>query len=125
MMVAESVVKLGLRKDKLVSFESEKRGVCWQNHMRDNGNGNGDGDNGKPQKCPKKFVFSEKDKSEGKGMRLRSSTKGAEAKEGERENKLVECFLCHGPHRLQKCLKTIENDDASDEEPKKLGLSKG
>ncbi|MBA0643719.1 hypothetical protein Goklo_027983 [Gossypium klotzschianum] len=58
---------------------------------------------------------------------LVSSAKGIEAKEAENEKKPVECFLCHGLHRLRKCLKksVIEGDDGADNEPKKLGSSKG
>ncbi|MFQ6658510.1 hypothetical protein Gotur_027741, partial [Gossypium turneri] len=51
MTVAESVVKLGLGKDKLGSSKSEKRGVREMDHKEDivDGNGNDDnGGNGKP-----------------------------------------------------------------------------
>ncbi|MFQ6636401.1 hypothetical protein Gotur_012715 [Gossypium turneri] len=51
MTVAESMVKLGLGKDKLGSSKSEERGVREMDHKEDivNGNGNGDnGGNGKP-----------------------------------------------------------------------------
>ncbi|MBA0734089.1 hypothetical protein Gogos_018037 [Gossypium gossypioides] len=51
MTVVESVVKLGLGKDKLGSFKSEERGVCEKDHKEDvvDGNGNDDnGGNGKP-----------------------------------------------------------------------------
>ncbi|MBA0650362.1 hypothetical protein Goklo_017788 [Gossypium klotzschianum] len=34
---------------------------------------------------------------------LGSSARGVEAKEAESEKKPMECFLCHGPHKLQKC----------------------
>ncbi|MBA0615670.1 hypothetical protein Godav_015789 [Gossypium davidsonii] len=39
----------------------------------------------------------------------------------------MECFLCHGPHRLRKCMRksVIEGNNGADKEPKKLGLSKG
>ncbi|MBA0625024.1 hypothetical protein Godav_010277 [Gossypium davidsonii] len=49
------------------------------------------------------------------------------ANEAECEKKPVESFLCHGPHRLQKCSRksTIKKDDASDNEPNKLGSSNG
>ncbi|MBA0845394.1 hypothetical protein Goarm_022737 [Gossypium armourianum] len=76
------------------------------------------------KKCPKKFVL--KKKSVGKALVLGSSAKGVEAKEAESEKKLAECFLCHGPHKLRKCPKSIiEEDDGADNEPKKLGSSKG
>ncbi|MFQ6653668.1 hypothetical protein Gotur_024943, partial [Gossypium turneri] len=57
MTVVESVVKLGLGKDKLRSSKSEERGVCERDHKEDivDGNGNGDnGGNGKPRVGKKK-----------------------------------------------------------------------
>ncbi|KAK5842546.1 hypothetical protein PVK06_004918 [Gossypium arboreum] len=51
MIVAESMVKLGLGKDKLGSSKSEERGICEEDHKegKDDGNGNSDnGGNGKP-----------------------------------------------------------------------------
>ncbi|MBA0782865.1 hypothetical protein Gotri_000685 [Gossypium trilobum] len=57
MMVVESVVKLGLGKDKLGYSKSEKRGVCERDHKKDivDGNGNSDnGGNGKPRFGKKK-----------------------------------------------------------------------
>ncbi|MFQ6633600.1 hypothetical protein Gotur_011839, partial [Gossypium turneri] len=57
MTVVESVVKLGLGKDKLRSSKSEERGVCEMDHKEDivDGNGNGDnGGNGKPRVGKKK-----------------------------------------------------------------------
>ncbi|MFQ6651478.1 hypothetical protein Gotur_023795 [Gossypium turneri] len=152
MTVVESVVKLGLGKDKLGSSKSEERG-CEMDHKEYivDGNGNGDdGGNGKPRvgkkkpkrkrdklkcflcdgphllkKCLKKFALNEK--PVGKALVLGSSARGVEAKEAESENKPVECFLCHGPHRLQKCLRksVIDGNDGADKEPKKLGSSKG
>ncbi|MBA0671717.1 hypothetical protein Goklo_025140, partial [Gossypium klotzschianum] len=58
---------------------------------------------------------------------LGSITRGVEAKEVKSEKKPVECFLCHGPYRLRKCLKksVIEGDNGTDKEIKKLGSSKG
>ncbi|MBA0830536.1 hypothetical protein Goarm_015066 [Gossypium armourianum] len=52
---------------------------------------------------------------------------GVEAKEAKSEKKPIECFFCHGSHRLWKCSKksVIEGDDGADKEPKKLGSSKG
>ncbi|MBA0880108.1 hypothetical protein Goshw_012270, partial [Gossypium schwendimanii] len=52
---------------------------------------------------------------------------GVKAKEAESEKKPVECFLCHGPHRLRKCpsKSVIEGNNGVDKEPKKLGSSKG
>ncbi|KAK8320695.1 hypothetical protein V6Z12_A12G053400 [Gossypium hirsutum] len=153
MTVVESVVKLGLGKDKLGSSKSDGRGVCEMDHKEDrvNGNDNGDnGGNGKPRvgkkkpkrkrdklkcflcdgphmlkKCLKKSAL--KEKPVGKALVLGSSARGVEAKEAESEKKPVECFLCHGPHRLQKCPKksVIEGNDGADNEPKKLGSSKG
>ncbi|MBA0633451.1 hypothetical protein Godav_005362 [Gossypium davidsonii] len=77
------------------------------------------------KKCPKKSAL--KEKPLGKAMVLGSSTRGVEAKDAENEKKLVECLLCHGPHRLRKCLRksVIEGSDGADKEPNKLGLSKG
>ncbi|MFQ6656481.1 hypothetical protein Gotur_026572 [Gossypium turneri] len=153
MTVVESVVKLGLGKDKLGSSKSEERGVCEMNHKEDivDGNGNGDNDgNGKPRvgkkkpkrkrdklkcflcdgphmlkKCPKKFAL--KEKPVVKALVLGSSARGVEAKEAESKKKPVECFLCHGPHRLRKCPKKsiIEGNDRADKEPKKLRSSNG
>ncbi|KAH1107420.1 hypothetical protein J1N35_011188 [Gossypium stocksii] len=57
------------------------------------------------KKCPKKFIISKKEKLKGKALRLGSSTRCVEAKEVERKKNLVECFLCHSLHRLEKCLK--------------------
>ncbi|MFQ6633598.1 hypothetical protein Gotur_011839, partial [Gossypium turneri] len=152
MTVVESVVKLGLGKDKLRSSKSEERGVCEMDHKEDivDGNGNGDnGGNGKPRvgkkkpkrkrdklkcflcdgphllkKCPKKSAL--KEKPVGKALVLGSSARGVEDKKAESEKKLVECFLCHGPHRLRKCPKksVIEGNDGAAKEPKKLGSSK-
>ncbi|MBA0738280.1 hypothetical protein Gogos_011663 [Gossypium gossypioides] len=155
MMVVESVVKLGLWEDKLGSSKSEERGVCEKDHKEDIVDGNGNSDNsgnGKPQvgkkkpkrkrdnlkcffcdglhilkKCLKKFMLSKKEKPVGKALVLGSSVKGVEAKEVESEKKPVECFLCHGPHRLRKCPRksVIEGNDGTEKEPKKLGSSKG
>ncbi|MBA0754149.1 hypothetical protein Gogos_020990, partial [Gossypium gossypioides] len=151
--VVESVVKLGLGKDKLESSKSVERGVCEMDHKEDivdgNGNDNNSG-NGKPRvgkkkpkrkmdklkcflrdsphmlkKCLKKSAL--KEKPVGKALVLGSSARGVEAEEAESEKKLVECFLCHGPHRLRKCPRksVIEGNDGADNEPKKLGSSKG
>ncbi|MFQ6656485.1 hypothetical protein Gotur_026572, partial [Gossypium turneri] len=81
MTVVESVVKLGLGKDKLGSSKSEERGVCEMNHKEDivDGNGNGDNDgNGKPRVGKKK---------------------------PKRKRDKLKCFLCDGPHMLKKCPK--------------------
>ncbi|MBA0673579.1 hypothetical protein Goklo_000025 [Gossypium klotzschianum] len=58
---------------------------------------------------------------------LGSSVRGVKTKEEESEKKLIQCFLCRGLNRLQKCSKksVIERDDGVDKEPKKLGSSKG
>ncbi|MBA0815855.1 hypothetical protein Gohar_000584 [Gossypium harknessii] len=152
MMVVESVVKLGLGKDKLRSSKSEERSVCEKDYKEDvdgNGNDNNSG-NGKPRfgkkkpkrkrdklkcflcdgphmlkKCLKKSAL--KEKLVGKVLVLSSSAREVEAKEAESEKKPVECFLCHGPHRLRKCPRKsiIEGNDRADKELKKLGLSKG
>ncbi|MFQ6634026.1 hypothetical protein Gotur_011566 [Gossypium turneri] len=155
MTLAESVVKLGLGKDKLRSLKSEERGVCKKNHKEDvvDSNGNGDnGGNGKPRvgkkkfngrmdnlkyflwdvphllkKCLKKSVLSKKEKPMSKVLGLGLSARDVEAKEVESEKKLVECFLCHGPYRLRKSPRksVIKGDDGADKEPKKLSSSKG
>ncbi|MBA0879106.1 hypothetical protein Goshw_015940, partial [Gossypium schwendimanii] len=129
MTVVESVVKLGLGKDKLGSSKSEERGISEIDHKEDIVDGNGNGDNsgnGKPRvgkkkpkrkrdklkcflydgphmlkKCLRKFTL--KEKPVGKALVLGSSARGVEAKEAESEKKPMECFLCHGPHRLRKC----------------------
>ncbi|MBA0755049.1 hypothetical protein Gogos_021355 [Gossypium gossypioides] len=115
MTVVESVVKLGLGKDKLGSSKSEERGVCEKDYKEDvDGNGNSDNSgNGKPRvgkkkpkrkreklncflydgphmlkKCPKKSAL--KEKPVGKALVLGSSAMGVEAKEAESEKKLVE-----------------------------------
>ncbi|MFQ6636547.1 hypothetical protein Gotur_013087 [Gossypium turneri] len=77
------------------------------------------------KKCPRKSAL--KEKPVGKALVLGSSARGVKAKEAESEKKLVECFLCHGPHRLRKCPRksVIEGNDRADKEPKKLGSSKG
>ncbi|MBA0879104.1 hypothetical protein Goshw_015940, partial [Gossypium schwendimanii] len=153
MTVVESVVKLGLGKDKLGSSKSEERGISEIDHKEDIVDGNGNGDNsgnGKPRvgkkkpkrkrdklkcflydgphmlkKCLRKFTL--KEKPVGKALVLGSSARGVEAKEAESEKKPMECFLCHGPHRLRKCPRkfVIEGNDGADKEPKKLGSSKG
>ncbi|MBA0844820.1 hypothetical protein Goarm_005759, partial [Gossypium armourianum] len=57
MTVVESMIKLGLGKDKLESFKSEERGVYEMNHKEnvvdDNGN-NDDSGNRKPRVEKKK-----------------------------------------------------------------------
>ncbi|MBA0754942.1 hypothetical protein Gogos_020010 [Gossypium gossypioides] len=155
MTVVESVVKLGLGKDKLRSSKPEERGVCEKDHKEDivDGNGNSDNNgNGKPRvakkkpnrkrdklkcflcddpyilnKCPKKSTLSKKEKSVGKALVLGLSAMGVEAKEAKSEKKLVECFLCHGSHRLRKCPRkyVIERNDKAGKESKKLSSSKG
>ncbi|MBA0715350.1 hypothetical protein Golax_014253, partial [Gossypium laxum] len=104
MTVVESMVKMGLGKDKLESSKSKEMGVYEGNHEEDNGNGKDSG---------------------GKAVRLGLSAMSAEAKEAENEKKLVKCFLCHGQHRLRKCPKksAIGLDDGLDKVPKKLGSS--
>ncbi|KAH1129903.1 hypothetical protein J1N35_001281 [Gossypium stocksii] len=153
MTIVESVVKLGLRKDKLGSSEFEERGVCEGYHKEDKDNGNGNDNNsgnGKPRvgkkkpkrkrdklkcflydcphmlkKCPRKSAF--KKKLVVKALGLGLSARGVEAKEAESEKKSVECFLCHSPHRLRKSPRNfvIKGNDGTDKEPKKLGSSKG
>ncbi|MFQ6662378.1 hypothetical protein Gotur_030229, partial [Gossypium turneri] len=46
MMVAESLVMLGLEKDKLGSSKSEEKSVCEKDHKEDVVDGNDNGDNG-------------------------------------------------------------------------------
>ncbi|MBA0842371.1 hypothetical protein Goarm_002198, partial [Gossypium armourianum] len=77
------------------------------------------------EKCLKKSTL--KEKPIGKAFVLGSSARDVEAKEAKSEKKPIECLLCHGLHRLRKCLKksVIEGDDRADKEPKKLGSSKG
>ncbi|MBA0818524.1 hypothetical protein Gohar_003675 [Gossypium harknessii] len=81
MTVVESMVKLGLGKDKLRSSKFEERGLCETNHKEDvvdgNGNGNNSG-NGKPQ-VGKKKAKKKRDKQK--------------------------CFLYDSPHILKKCPK--------------------
>ncbi|KAK8276572.1 hypothetical protein V6Z12_D10G208100 [Gossypium hirsutum] len=152
MTIVESVVKLGLGRDKLGSSKSERNGVCEMDHKEymvdDNDNGDSSG-NGKPQvrkkkpkrkrdklkcflcdgphmlkKCLKKSAL--KKKSVGKALVLGSSARDVEAKEVKSEKKPVECFLCHGPHRLQKCARkyVIEGNDGAEKEAKKIGWGK-
>ncbi|MFQ6629616.1 hypothetical protein Gotur_008067 [Gossypium turneri] len=83
MMVVESVVKLGLGKDKIKSSKSEERGVCEKDHKEEfvdgNGNGNGDnGGNGKPR---------------------------VEKKKPKRKIDKLKCLFCDGPRMLKKCPK--------------------
>ncbi|MFQ6647525.1 hypothetical protein Gotur_021796 [Gossypium turneri] len=57
MTVVESLVKLGLGKDKLRSSKSEERGVCKMDHKEDIVDSNSNGDNsgnGKPRVGKKK-----------------------------------------------------------------------
>ncbi|MBA0615601.1 hypothetical protein Godav_015723, partial [Gossypium davidsonii] len=77
------------------------------------------------KKYLKKFAL--KEKLVGKVLVHGSRPRGVKANEVESEKKPVECFLCHGPHRLWKCMmmSVIEGDDGADKEPKKLGSSKG
>ncbi|MBA0829749.1 hypothetical protein Goarm_014332, partial [Gossypium armourianum] len=128
MTVVESVVKLGLRKDKFGSSKLEERGVCEKDYKEDvDGNGNDDNSgNGKSRvgkkkpkkkrdklkcflcdgphmlkKCSKKSAL--KEKPVGKALVLGLSASGVEAKEAESEKKPMECFLWHGLHKLRKC----------------------
>ncbi|MBA0727825.1 hypothetical protein Golax_000778 [Gossypium laxum] len=125
MMVAESMVKLGLGKDKLGSSKSEERSVCEKDHKEDDDyNGEVNSGNWKPRVGNKK---------------------------PNRKIDKLKCFLCDGSHMLKTCLKksalstkkkpvgkalrlgsskcpkksVIERDDGKDKEPKKLGSSKG
>ncbi|MBA0754414.1 hypothetical protein Gogos_022202 [Gossypium gossypioides] len=147
MTVAESVIKLGLGKDKLEYSKSEERGVYEKDHKEDDdGKGNGDNSgNGKPQvgkkkpnkkrdklkcflcdcphmlkKCPKKFTLFKKKKSVVKALRLGSYARGVKTKEAKSKKKLLKCFLCHGSKKS-----VIEWDGGADKEPKKLCSSKG
>ncbi|MBA0852010.1 hypothetical protein Goshw_000048 [Gossypium schwendimanii] len=81
MTVVESVVKLGLGKDKLGSSKSEERGVCEKDYNEDVVDGNGNDNNGGNEKprVGKKKPNRKKDK--------------------------LKCFLYDGPRMLKKCLK--------------------
>ncbi|MBA0624753.1 hypothetical protein Godav_010045, partial [Gossypium davidsonii] len=77
------------------------------------------------KKCLKKSAL--KENLVGKAFVLSSSATGVEAKKAESEKKSVECFLCHGPYRLQKCPRKsfIEGNNGANKKPKKFGSSKG
>ncbi|KAG8500526.1 hypothetical protein CXB51_004158 [Gossypium anomalum] len=79
--VVKSVIKLGLRKDKLGYSKSEERGVCEGNHKEDNDDGNGNDDN-----------YGNEKPRVGK-------------KKPKRKRDMLKCFLCDGLHILKKCLK--------------------
>ncbi|KAK5812360.1 hypothetical protein PVK06_027789 [Gossypium arboreum] len=83
MTIAESVVKLGLGKDKFGSSKSEERGVREKDHKEDNDDGNGNGNN-----------------ENGGNGKLRVGRK-----KPKRERDKLKCFLCDGPHMLKNCLK--------------------
>ncbi|MBA0602773.1 hypothetical protein Gorai_002942 [Gossypium raimondii] len=73
--------------------------------------------------CSKRSMISRNDKLEGKAKRLGSSASIAKSEKAkESEKKLMECFLCRGPHRLWNYLKefVVEGDDGSDREPMRL-----
>ncbi|KAH1031899.1 hypothetical protein J1N35_044073 [Gossypium stocksii] len=102
MTLAESMVKLGLGKDKHRPSKSEERGVCEKNHKEyddDDGNGVNNG-NGKPlQKCPKKSIIeggNGPDKEPKKLGLSKGKVKANRAKMSKK--KRVKCFLCRGPH---------------------------
>ncbi|MBA0742253.1 hypothetical protein Gogos_015330 [Gossypium gossypioides] len=80
MMVVESVVKLGLEKDKLESSKSEERGVCEKDHKEDVVDGIGNNNNSGNGKL-----------RVGK-MKLK------------RKRDKLKCFLYDGLHILKKCL---------------------
>ncbi|MBA0755778.1 hypothetical protein Gogos_021150 [Gossypium gossypioides] len=81
MTVVESVVKLGLGKDKLGSSKSEERGVGEKDHKEDivDGDGNDDNSGNRKPRVGKKKPKRKRDK--------------------------LKCFLCDGPHMLKKCSK--------------------
>ncbi|MBA0756725.1 hypothetical protein Gogos_021429 [Gossypium gossypioides] len=80
MTVVESMVKLGLGKNKLGSSKSEERGVCEKDHNKDvDGNDNGDNSGNEKPRVGKKKSKRKMDK--------------------------LKCFLCDGPHMLKKCPK--------------------
>ncbi|KAH1108004.1 hypothetical protein J1N35_011772 [Gossypium stocksii] len=124
MTVVESVVKLGVGKDKLKSSKSKERAICQGNHEEDSGNGydNDDG-NGKPRvrrKNPTKRrarsndFFMMKSTIKGDDMldkepkKLGSNKRKVEAKRVKvSKKKQVKYFLCRGPHELQNCLKQV------------------
>ncbi|MBA0745238.1 hypothetical protein Gogos_007818 [Gossypium gossypioides] len=76
------------------------------------------------KKYLKKFAL--KEKPVGKALVLGSSAMAVKANEAESEKKPVECFLCHGLHRLRKCPRKsiIEGNNEAVKEAKKLGSSK-
>ncbi|MFQ6634022.1 hypothetical protein Gotur_011566 [Gossypium turneri] len=108
MTLAESVVKLGLGKDKLRSLKSEEKDVCKKNHKEDVVDSNGNSDNGgnrKPRvgkkksngrrdnlkyflwdvphllkKCPKKSVLSKKEKPMSKALVTKESEEACHRK---------------------------------------------
>ncbi|MBA0848368.1 hypothetical protein Goshw_001204 [Gossypium schwendimanii] len=98
MTYVKFVVKLGLGKDKLGFFKSEKRRICEKDHKEDNdGNGIGDnGGNGKPRVGKKK---------------------------PNRKRDKLKCFLCNGPHMLKKCPKKSAFKEKPIGKPLVLGLS--
>ncbi|KAK5842760.1 hypothetical protein PVK06_005151 [Gossypium arboreum] len=146
MAVVESVVKLGLGKDKLGSSKSKESGVREKDHKKDNVDGNGNsnnGGNGKPRvrkkkpkrkrdklkfflydgsymlkKCLKKSML--KKKPMGKALILDSSARGVKAKEAKSEKKPVECFLCHA---VVKGKATSELGESSEGLPPKEQVS--
>ncbi|MBA0730589.1 hypothetical protein Golax_023264 [Gossypium laxum] len=80
-MVAESVIKLGLGKDKLGSSKSEEKGICEKDHKEDVVDGNDNGSNsgnGNPRIGKKK---------------------------PNRKRDKLKCFIYDGPHMLKKCPK--------------------
>ncbi|MBA0761547.1 hypothetical protein Gotri_024175 [Gossypium trilobum] len=76
------------------------------------------------KKCLKKSAL--KEKPVGKALALGLNAKGVKAN-AESEKKPMECFLCHGLHRLRKCPRksVIEGNGGADKELKKFGFSKG
>ncbi|MBA0754969.1 hypothetical protein Gogos_019818 [Gossypium gossypioides] len=107
MTVVESVVKLGLGKDKLESSKSKESGACEKDHKEDFVDDNGNSDNsgnGKPRVGKKK---------------------------PKRKRDKLKYFLCDGLHMLKTCPKKsalkekLVGNDGADKEPKKLGSSKG
>ncbi|MBA0754967.1 hypothetical protein Gogos_019818 [Gossypium gossypioides] len=81
MTVVESVVKLGLGKDKLESSKSKESGACEKDHKEDFVDDNGNSDNsgnGKPRVGKKK---------------------------PKRKRDKLKYFLCDGLHMLKTCPK--------------------
>ncbi|MBA0783570.1 hypothetical protein Gotri_001264 [Gossypium trilobum] len=112
MIVVESIVKLGLGKDKLEFFEFEERGICRGNHDEDNGDDNGKyakeaKENNKSVEyflyggvhslwsCLKKFAVEGDDGSNRTPMRLGSTVGRVKAKRAKRNKSITPLTRIH------------------------------